>query len=51
MVLLIKGCTNMTVLLDASQLPEGCDSAVVSPTVTIHIPLQVGFWVLLVIQS
>ncbi|KAF8308576.1 hypothetical protein DL93DRAFT_2171021 [Clavulina sp. PMI_390] len=36
-VALVKGCKSATVVSDASQVPEGCGSAVISPTLTVFL--------------
>jgi valyl-tRNA synthetase len=41
-VALTKGCKSATVVRDPSQIPAGCASAVVTPTVIIHTLVRVS---------
>lgn len=43
---LVKGCKSATVVSDVSQIPEGCGSAVLSPTLTVYILVKVNFFAL-----
>lgn len=38
---LVKGCKSATVVSDVSQIPEGCGSAVLSPSLTVYILVKV----------
>jgi valyl-tRNA synthetase len=39
---LIKGCTLAQLLQNASEVPEGCGSQVLSSSLTVHILVKVG---------
>lgn len=41
-VALVKGCKSATVVPDATHVPEGCGSAVLSPTLTVYLLVKVN---------
>lgn len=40
-VALVKGCKSATVVPDVTHVPEGCGSAVLSPTLTVYLLVKV----------
>lgn len=41
-VALVKGCKSATVVSNSSEVPEGCGSAVLSPTLTVYLLVKVN---------
>lgn len=40
-VVLTKGCKSVKIVRDVSEVPEGCASAVLSPTIVVHALIKV----------
>ena len=43
-VVLVKGCKTLKIVRDVSEVPEGCASTVLTPTVVVHALIRVGYW-------